>query len=175
MNEIALYLIRHATADAAGPAYPDDSLRPLTGKGFKQAAALARALQALDIRFDRLFSSPYVRARQTAEALEGEIEENEALCDDDYPALLETLRERLEPQNGQVALVGHEPYLGELASLLLADDPHTLRVRFKKAGMVTLFGPLKAGEMRLEGYLTYGVYKHLGSAGRGAGLRTLKE
>lgn len=165
MAELSLYLIRHAQACQRGPAYPDDTKRPLVPKGHRQAKALAKALALLEIRFDRLFSSPYRRARQTAEAVESmskELQILDALARDGYPELLQALTGALNASERHVALVGHEPYLGELASLLLTGAPQSMRVRFKKAGLVVLHGPLEAGKMSLEGYLTPTVYKHLG-------------
>jgi phosphohistidine phosphatase SixA len=66
---MTLYLIRHAQAHERGPDYPDDSKRPLVDKGTKQVKSLVKALKALDITMDQLFSSPYTRAAQTAEPL----------------------------------------------------------------------------------------------------------
>ncbi len=89
---MTLYLIRHAQADARGPKYPDDSLRPLVAKGHKQAKALARAFHVLGVRLDRLFSSPYTRALETAqplgEQLEVKVETLAELTSSRYPQLL---------------------------------------------------------------------------------------
>lgn len=65
-----LYLIRHAIAvDEGDPEYAQDSLRPLTEKGRKKMRQIARGLRALGAEFDLIVSSPYVRARETAEIL----------------------------------------------------------------------------------------------------------
>lgn len=165
MNERTLYLIRHARAAERGPDFPDDRLRPLTPKGHAQAAALAHALSRLKWRFDRLFSSPYTRAWQTAEALQlrgkGRIDPLEALCADDYAELLARLEAALAPGDKRVALVGHEPFLGEVASLMLTGDPRTARVGFKKGGLLVLSGELSGGGMRLGSLLTPAVYRRL--------------
>lgn len=153
---IRLYLIRHAKADKRGPDYPDDSLRPLIKRGKKQARALAKTLDRLGVRFDRLLSSPYTRARQTAEALRdhaGEgVQELAALADYHYDALLHDLNGALE-EGQQVALVGHEPYLSELAALLLTGRTDGLRIRFRKGSMLLLSGPLEKAKMTLESHL----------------------
>ena len=177
---MTLYLIRHAQADGRGPQYPNDSLRPLVAKGHKQAEALAKALEILDIRFDRLCSSPYTRALETAEPLterlNQKIETLSELTSSRYPQLLA----RLVPvDNGssrpvdrgvdnlddnvtddfRVALVGHEPYLSELTSYLLTGDAWEVALKFKKAMLVQLSGPLEAGKMTLHMMLPASVYK----------------
>ena len=181
---MTLYLIRHAQADERGPRYPDDSLRPLVAKGHKQAKALSRALGSLDMKFDRLFSSPYTRALETAqplsEWLEVEVETLNELTSSRYPQLLERLVDKgvdrgssklvdkgvdnsrdATTDSAHVALVGHEPYLSELTSYLLTGDAWGVSVRFKKAMVVQLGGRLEAGGMTLQMMLSARVYRKL--------------
>lgn len=163
---ITLLLIRHALADERGPKYPDDSLRPLVDKGHQQAAALAETLSALTINLDRLFTSPYRRALETAEPIvscvaSGRLEPLEALADDDYSQLLAKLEAQLEGGEETIALVGHEPYLSELASLLLAGDPQAVKTDFKKAALMALTGPLAVGQMSLAMMLPPRVSRRL--------------
>ena len=66
MATIELYLIRHGIAEERGPEWPDDSKRPLTGKGITALKQEAKALAALGISFDLIISSPLMRTRQTA-------------------------------------------------------------------------------------------------------------
>ena len=167
MTSVALYLIRHARAEDQSDAYPDDSMRPLTDKGQSQAKQLAELLVAQNTRFDWLISSPYTRARQTAAALAPHAERQttlETLLTADYTALLRDLRELVATDAGRplvVALVGHEPYLSELASYLLTGDPAGVFVDIKKAAILRFAGRLIAGEMTLELLAPYGLYKHL--------------
>ena len=160
MTEIQLYLIRHAQADQRGSDYPDDSLRPLIDKGHQQAKMLAKALAQLDITFDRLFSSPLLRAWQTAEPLQARLQPKRSLerlatlADDHYQELIEDINTRLAPTHTTIACIGHEPYLSELASLLLVGTPGLLNLHFRKAAMVHLQGPLEPGNLRLEAMLT---------------------
>ena len=182
LRGVTLYLIRHAQADERGPQYPDDSLRPLVAKGHKQAKALARALEILDIRFDRLCSSPYTRALETAEPLSERVNQRietlPELTSSRYPQLLARLVDK-PVDNGasrpvdkgvdnsgnsvidgfRIALVGHEPYLSELTSYLLTGDAWEVSLKFKKAMLVQLSGPLEAGKMTLQMTLPAGVYK----------------
>ena len=187
---MTLYLIRHAQADERGPQdspkYPDDSLRPLVAKGQEQAKALARALEVLNVTFDRLFSSPYVRALETAEPLRErslkEVATLSELTSSRYPQLLTQLVDNLvsnpvdkvlnKPVDKAVdnlasyvvsdlcvALVGHEPYLSELTSYLLTGNPSKVNLKFKKAMIVQLAGDLKAGNMTLLMMMSARAYK----------------
>ena len=157
---MTLHLIRHAKAGKRGSDYPDDSQRPLTREGRAQARELAKLFKVLRIRFDYLFSSPHTRALETARALEarlkkGRLETLQSLTSDLYPQLLvdiatksgdnglkngvkefKTLKkaENVTGANLIIALVGHEPYLGEFASYLLTADTKRVQVDFKKAG-----------------------------------------
>lgn len=162
-----LYLIRHAQADARGPRYPDDSLRPLVAKGHRQATRLAEGLERLEIRFDRLFSSPYTRAAQTAEPLAARLRAGrevaflDGLADDGYAALLREIARRSDPDDRRIALVGHEPYLSELASVLLVGDPTGAAIRFRKAATMTLSGTPAPAGMTLEEFWRVGAIKRL--------------
>lgn len=61
-----VYFIRHAESDTS---VHDDVTRPLTGAGLKAADALPEKLRG--IRFDAIYSSPYLRAMQTVAPLAG--------------------------------------------------------------------------------------------------------
>lgn len=164
---MTLYLIRHAHAGDGNPDDPHDHLRPLSRKGQKQAQALATACLSLGLRFDRLFASPYTRAAETAAPLtpqsrEGRLELLAELSGDDYAQLLGTLRGSWRRRDRSAALVGHEPYLGELLSYLLCGDTGVLSTRFAKGMLVRIDGPLKAGQMELRSALTPALIKKLG-------------
>jgi phosphohistidine phosphatase len=119
-----LYIVRHAIAEERGDAYPDDSLRPLSAKGIARFQKVARGLRALDVSIDRVLSSPLVRARQTANILAEEVDgrpdvvEVRGLVPD---ASYEDLCAELEACRGlsSIALVGHEPSIGKIASRLI--------------------------------------------------------
>ena len=161
-----VYLVRHARAAERGPEYPDDSKRPLIKKGHAQANTLAKVFKVLDVKFDRLFSSPYIRAAQTAEPLSTCLKKGrrvqylETLASDNYTQLLYDLKEGLEPNDKVIALVGHEPYLSECASLLLTDSQN-LDITFKKAAFMQLSGTPSPGEMTLRALVPFAVYKHV--------------
>ncbi len=161
-----LYLIRHASAGERSPQYLDDSQRPLDDKGRKQAKTLARVLKTLDVTFDRLFSSPYTRAAQTAERLAGRLAKGrrvqylDTLTGGDYAQLLIDISEGMKPADETVALVGHEPYLSELASYLLTGTT-SVPLQVRKAAWATLAGGLAPGEMTLQTLLPAAVYRRV--------------
>lgn len=137
-----LFLLRHGIAvDRGTPGFSRDSDRPLTPAGEAAMKKNARGMLALGLRFDFILSSPYPRARQTAEIvaaiLGGSVEFSDQLAvEGDARKLISELRSR--PSGGEsVLLVGHEPYLSGLISLLLTG---TLAVNttLKKGGLCKL-------------------------------------
>lgn len=151
MHSTELYLIRHGIAGEHG-IYANDSDRPLTEEGHTKTKRVAKRLQELGIRFDLVQTSPLVRARQTAEILQqtglGELleESMELAPAGDFDRWLLWLQQwrqegRQEGEAGRrLAIVGHEPGLGEWTELLLwGRVRHQLIV--KKAGVIGLILP----------------------------------
>ena len=137
-----LYLVRHAIAEPRdAERFPDDSRRPLTPKGAGSFRVAARGLRALGIEVDVVLSSRYARAWQTAELLEAEAGwPAPTACRPLEPgnppgAGLDPIGERSERS---VALVGHEPHLTGLASLLITRDPDAVALELKKGGVICL-------------------------------------
>src|SRR5262249_3417512 len=65
-----LYLLRHGlAAELSTAGLSKDSERPLTPKGSRKLKKIAAGMKALELKFDLILSSPYVRARQTAELI----------------------------------------------------------------------------------------------------------
>lgn len=138
-----LYLVRHAIAFDRDPLrWPDDSQRPLTPEGKKRFRSVARGLQQLVPSVDAVFSSPYTRAVETARVLEKESGWPAASVADalgsDRPTsealqFLQALTRR-----ESIALVGHEPNLHELASLLLGGDAGSLHLEMRKGSVAAL-------------------------------------
>jgi phosphohistidine phosphatase len=139
-----LYILRHGIAvDHGTPGYAKDADRPLTPEGERKLGQIAEAMQALELAFDVILSSPYVRARQTAEIIAEALDARKKLefanslaCGGDKKELVEYLR-RLQPVPENVLLVGHEPYLSELVSLLVAGSESSC-VMLKKGGLCKL-------------------------------------
>ena len=131
-----LYLVRHAQAE---PERTTDEERALTAKGCRQAARLGRFLAKQDLAVGPVFSSPLVRAVQTAELLAKPLRKKVKLSRELVPGLTPA---RLRVFLGQQAswdcllMVGHEPDLSEAAADLLACPAARLRV--KKATLLRL-------------------------------------
>jgi phosphohistidine phosphatase len=139
-----LYILRHGIAVEPGtPGYAKDADRPLTPEGERKLLQIAEAMEALDLTFDLILSSPYLRARQTAEIVAGVFNARKKLdfsdslaCGGDTKKLVEYLK-RLHPRPENVLLVGHEPYLSGLVSLLVSGEA-SLAVVMKKGGLCKL-------------------------------------
>lgn len=135
---IELYLVRHAVAAERGPKYPDDRLRPLTPGGSRKFAAAVPGLIELGVTIDFVLTSPLVRARETAILLASGLKpkpavaEIEALAPGGRPQAINDAIRAHAKKNRRLALVGHEPDLGELAARLLGARGS---VEFKKGGV----------------------------------------
>jgi phosphohistidine phosphatase len=139
-----LYILRHGLAVEPGSdGFNKDSERPLTPKGERKLWKIAQALEALDVSFDWILSSPYVRARQTADiiaeglGLRKRIELSESLTPSgSAKKLLEQIRHR-QPPPEDILLVGHEPYLSDLIALLISGSTG-IAVTMRKGGLCKL-------------------------------------
>ena len=119
-----LWLLRHADAEDRAASGRDEDRR-LTPEGLKAAAASGRGIAAVSRGIALVLTSPYARARQTAEAaakaLGGlEVREIRALEPDRDPE--EILREIEKIDAEAILLVGHAPLLGHLLGRLLSGD-----------------------------------------------------
>ena len=126
MATLELYLIRHGIAAERGDQYPDDSKRPLTTQGIARLRKEARALDELGVNFELILTSPLARARQTADTLAETMKSKptvtplDALEPAGSPAdVIQELGKHVRNKS-RVALIGHEPDIGELAARLIA-------------------------------------------------------
>src|SRR5687767_3201950 len=119
-----LYLVRHAIAAERGEDWPDDDKRPLTARGVSRFKEAAAGLSRLDVAVDEIFTSPLVRAKQTAEILAAGVDGKptvkvlEALAPGHVPSTVMAQLAKVAKRR-RIALVGHEPDLGELAAHLV--------------------------------------------------------
>jgi phosphohistidine phosphatase len=137
-----LFLLRHAKACARSAKWRPDSARPLTREGEKKMFATARGIQSLDVSFDLILTSPYLRAFRTAEIL-GEVfepkkvfETKNLIVEAEPKAVIDEIAENFSALS-QIVLVGHEPFLSRLISILLSgtDD---LSIDLRKGGFCKL-------------------------------------
>jgi len=139
-----LYLLRHAIAVVRGtPGYERDADRPLTPKGEKKMHRIAEGMLALGLSFDLILSSPILRARQTAEiaaedlGLEKMLNFSDNLgTDGEAEDLIKELNANYKALDS-IMLVGHEPDLSSLISVLIAGDAG-LSITMKKGGLCKL-------------------------------------
>ena len=65
-----IYILRHGIAVERGtPGCKKDSDRPLTEEGERKMWQIAKAMLRMDLKFDLILSSPYIRAKRTAEVV----------------------------------------------------------------------------------------------------------
>ena len=159
-----LYLIRHAIAEERGDSWPDDAKRPLTDDGTQKMRKAARGLERLGVRFDAILTSPFVRARQTADLVAAAYDERPPVVTMDSLApggSIQSVLSDLERQNrrSRVALVGHEPGIGELAARLAgARYP----IEFKKGAVCRIdVKTFPAGPGKLRWFMTTKVLRAL--------------
>lgn len=148
-------LVRHGIAVEPDAWEGTEENRPLTEKGKNRARQAAEGLAALECKPTHLFTSPFVRAYDTARLLRAvvcptlKVETREELAVGAKPERLVELFHTL-PSDAVVVCVGHEPQLGETVSLLLCGKALP-NFPLKKAGAAYLevTDGLKPGQSRL--------------------------
>ena len=127
-----LILWRHADAEIASEG-EDDLSRELTVKGEKQAVRMAAWLDRHLPEGARILVSPARRTEQTAKALNRNYKLRDELVPDsnadEVLALIKWDLEKGPHGKGPVLLVGHQPYLGEIAARLLGMQEHSCAIR----------------------------------------------
>lgn len=114
-----LYFVRHGDAvHMAGR----DSERPLSQTGIEETQSVARLLKKMNVQLDALYTSPRVRAQQTAEILSeslGVPVTTSRACDFSFSAdAVDDLIDRLDDDAGAVMFVGHNPSMSEVVGEL---------------------------------------------------------
>ena len=138
-----VYLIRHGIAAERGT-YADDRQRPLTDKGHRKTIKVAKNLLARGLKFDQILTSPLLRASQTAEILV-KAGLSETIDIQEFLKPHGNIEQWLEWQQkwqlhypeGKLALVGHQPDLGNWAEMLLWGNVQG-QITVKKAGVIGL-------------------------------------
>ncbi len=132
-----LYLVQHGEAKSK----EEDSSRPLTEKGIKDAEKVAEYISKLDVKVKKIFHSGKLRAKQTAEIYakhlkpEDGVSETDGLNPLDSP---ETWIKKLKNIDEDIMLTGHLPHLSKLASTLIVGDENMEIIKFRNAGVTCL-------------------------------------
>jgi phosphohistidine phosphatase len=152
-----LLLNRHADAGQRDAAqWPDDRDRPLTDRGRKVQGEVSRWLRKRNLAPTLVLTSPWTRAAQTAAILAevARVAQPPVPCEPlaDDPDLIR-LQGHVDEQPGNaiVAMVGHSPWIEELAAILLGGSASSVRMDFPKSGVIGIeldrLEP-EAGELR---------------------------
>ena len=155
-----IYILRHGIAVEPGtPGINGDPARPLTPEGEDKLKRIAAAMQAMKLTFDVILSSPYLRAKLTADLVATNLGEKKKLSLTDHltpegdPKKLVEQLNGLKPLPENVLLVGHEPYLSRLIGLLTSGNTG-LAIDMKKGGLCKLDAePLKYGRCAVLNWL----------------------
>jgi phosphohistidine phosphatase len=148
-----LYLFRHGLAYPHGTEGFEDDERPLTEKGERRVRQVARFLKRLGLKLDKLVTSPLPRALRTAEIAADVLgkafllEEADALRPASSP---ESIKEWLATRGeSRIMLVGHNPNLSELLTLLTTGQTNPTVLELRKGGVAALRDD-PTGQYRIE-------------------------
>jgi phosphohistidine phosphatase len=154
MTTTELYLIRHGLAGEHGsykndgdPCGNGEADRPLTPEGIRKTQQVAKRLVELGLQFEMILTSPYARAYQTAEILQStglsqQLETSPNLLPEgDFEAWFSWFERWQSAGQKGLAIVGHEPNLGQWAEFLIWGEVRN-RLKLKKAGIIGINVPL---------------------------------
>ena len=143
-----LYLIRHGIAVERG-IYNNDCDRHLTAKGKQRTAKVAQKLAQIDLKFDVIFTSPLIRALETAQILKeaglsDHLQEDLLLTPDGNLEtwLMMWQKSKYNQETSKIALVGHQPNLGEWTEKLIWGKIKN-QIIVKKAGVIGIKLPIQ--------------------------------
>lgn len=137
-----LYVMRHGIAEEVSSSGRDRD-RVLTEEGIERSCESGKALRKLGIEFDSILSSPYPRAWQTAELVASELNCKrllravDALGSESSASKAAKSLVSETARSASVLVVGHEPILSELISLLLSGSSN-LAIAMKKGAICKL-------------------------------------
>ena len=118
-----LYLVRHAKAGSRSDWEGDDTLRPLSKNGWRQAEAIANYLAKAPV--PQILSSPYVRCVQTVEPLAKlhglVVEETDVLAEGEG---FEAVLQLLEGAGDHAVLCSHGDIIPETIGALVRRGMH---------------------------------------------------
>ena len=129
------YLVRHGDAQSAQV----DPQRPLSARGRAEVAELAQLALSRDVQVAEIRHSGILRAQETAAILAGYlnppdgVHPSAGLLPEDDPAIAKV---ELDAAGQPIMLVGHLPYVGRLAALLVMGNAAQSIGEFSPATMV---------------------------------------
>lgn len=139
---MTLYILRHAEAEDLAPD-GEDYDRALTQAGCDRTREAAAGMRALGLKFDVILSSPKVRAVETASLVAAAYDKQAG------QELIQVLADQTPIEHAVAALapyfmlkhvliVGHEPQLSAICSLILTGEPDLLKMNLKKGGCAAI-------------------------------------
>ena len=145
ITAVEIYLIRHGIAQEREIGLADE-VRSLTDKGRNKTRQVAQRLSELGVHFDVVLTSPLVRSQQTAKILH-DYKLSQNIAESAYLApdgsiydWLDWLKKQQYPQQTQLALVAHQPNLGQWAEILVWGEDRA-KLLLKKAGIIGIALP----------------------------------
>ncbi|MBN2305994.1 MAG: phosphohistidine phosphatase SixA [Anaerolineae bacterium] len=135
-----VYLVRHGKA-SKDPAFTTDADRPLTRRGRNDITRIAAHIAQAGCEIHQIRHSGLVRARETADILGEHINPPGgviAVAGLHYTDPVDTLAHELSMEPAPVMLVGHNPFMEDLAGLLLTGNALRVPVRFTTSCVVCL-------------------------------------
>jgi phosphohistidine phosphatase len=151
-----LYIMRHAAAEEAASS-GDDGARKLTERSKEKMRGAAAGFHAMGIKFDAILTSPLARATETAELVAS------AYGNTPPPQVVPALATgiaaadavsalRAFARQDEVMIVGHEPQLSAIASILLTGAGDVAHLKLKTGGCIAIDLPARfergGGELR---------------------------
>jgi phosphohistidine phosphatase len=135
-----LYFLRHGSAGTRRPNPLVDAKRPLDKEGLEQCWLIAQYINALDLQFDAVLSSPLKRALQTASRVANEIGYDSRIhitkalspgaSVQDFHRLLAEYS-----QLDSVMVVGHNPNLAQFLSTMVGAGSARSAIRLRKGSL----------------------------------------
>lgn len=151
-----LILLRHGIAHDTSSDGTDDA-RELTGEGKSRTHEVAQGLFKLIGQPELIFTSPKIRAMQTAEIFTNVSIQPQAKIAPLIagPSVTEIKNFVLEQNCSSLLIVGHEPTLSALAEILCTGQATTGLFQMKKAGAICIDLPKNYRKATLPGTLQW--------------------
>jgi phosphohistidine phosphatase len=160
-----LYILRHGDATEQGH---EDAERPLSSLGKEQSLTVAKALKALNVNVDAVLSSTLERAKQTGKLIEKELDIKKfsmtqyLIPGSDH---LELIKQLNELGLNCVLLVGHEPHLSALLSLLVNGKTYShIEIKKGSVALVETPAPIEKGKGVLRWLLNLDLLNRIASS-----------